>query len=742
MKKFLLLLILILIPSTASAADFSSMNPTVKITSYKYLFNGQVQAYGSGSGTVLTSDGLVLTNNHVIFDEDEFRPLDAFEVCITFNFSEEPDCTYTASLLHNDRDIDLALLKIEGVSGLKFLEASASVDPKEGDKIQVVGYPGSGGDTITITQGQISGFESYSNHKYFKTDSDIDHGNSGGTALDSLGRFIGIPTYIRSYAENVGYFLDVREAVPFIEKNKGNAKQLNAAANKQLIANLKRLDSAKKSLKYTSDIYPRFSLALPSDWRFNEINDDSVYVEQKKNSGQVAVSFYVHTYPYEIDDGFLKKLDEQLAYLKENYPDYKKTEITFAGQQGFEISYTSYNRKNTSVYIPLGYTILGLSYGVDLDDTAAQKEAIDSVLNSLVILDKPVQDPKLPALFTHPRPAFSMKAAGPFRLQPYHGTESSSLIAEGVEKKNYDGQFEIHYMPVPKNEADLSEKDRLEDTTKYLNQSGSKVVYKFDSVILDGLPGHLYINEYESDKYQEIHKKLTVILRDGEYQFEITYDDLAEAFDRNIEHVRAMLDSFTYENKSADKGKHEYGSLGSQFSDIQFHRFSSAISDLAQNGIIQGFSDGTFRPESNVTRAEALKMILESKNKVEEKKNRGKHVDFEGYASEKSAFKDIKKEAWFSKYTAYAAEKKLAEGFAGNVFKPGQSVTLAEGLKWVLTIYEIPLWSGDTHPWSKKYMDKAYELGLLPRGLENPNQVLTRAELSYLISTLFNDAKR
>ena len=88
------------------------MNPTVKITSYKKLFTENVVAYGSGSGTVVTKDGIVITNNHVIFDEDEQKALDAFEICITFDVSQEPVCKYTGRLIARDKDLDIALLKI------------------------------------------------------------------------------------------------------------------------------------------------------------------------------------------------------------------------------------------------------------------------------------------------------------------------------------------------------------------------------------------------------------------------------------------------------------------------------------------------------------------------------------------------------------------------------------------------------------------------------------------------------
>ena len=103
LKKILLsLLISIAIIFPVSAAQDN--NVTVKISSYKKLFTDQIIAYGSGSGTLISSNGLIVSNHHVIFDDNEQKPLDTFEVCITFDVQEEPVCKYTARLIEHDKD--------------------------------------------------------------------------------------------------------------------------------------------------------------------------------------------------------------------------------------------------------------------------------------------------------------------------------------------------------------------------------------------------------------------------------------------------------------------------------------------------------------------------------------------------------------------------------------------------------------------------------------------------------------
>ncbi|QQR83236.1 trypsin-like peptidase domain-containing protein [Candidatus Peregrinibacteria bacterium] len=166
MKRILISLMMALVGVTVSHAsepvkNYSSMEPTVKVVAYKKSFTDQMVPIGSGSGTVINAEGRILTNYHVVFDENEFVPLDGFEVCITFNVQEEPICDYTAQLIGYDKDLDIALLQLSGEdvygNSLKsvrfpFLSHRVAQPPKERDSVTVVGYPGSGGDSITISR--------------------------------------------------------------------------------------------------------------------------------------------------------------------------------------------------------------------------------------------------------------------------------------------------------------------------------------------------------------------------------------------------------------------------------------------------------------------------------------------------------------------------------------------------------------------------------------------------------------
>jgi S1-C subfamily serine protease len=743
LKKLLLAFILITslaLALPASADDFSTMNPTVRITSYKKLFTDKILAYGSGSGTVISKNGLVITNNHVIFDDSEQKPLDAFEVCITFDVKEEPVCKYTARLMANDKDLDVAILKInptdvfgQTLPDLKYMNFETSAAPKEGDTVQVVGYPGSGGETVTISKGQISGFDTYNGYKYFKTDTDFDFGSSGGTALDAEGNYIGIPTYIRSYAENVGYFLDLRLAVTWIKSHMNDSQITNEKAEDRLKMELERLKKANDNNKFAYSEYPKLSITVPTDWKFYSIDDDGVYVEQEKVDNAVGLSAFSYYYQYEIDKGYMDKLDEELVKVKDQYPDFKKEAFDFNGYDGYLLTYTAYNSRHYSIYIPYGYALINIAYSINLDEEESQMKAIQPVLDSIKLDSEMVTDPNLSQTLSFEDPGFSITMPDGWRIQENMSNSPADLLADAVQKDNFDGYLDINYRMIPKDEKELSNKDRMDEKTEYV----SGLISKNDDAVLDGLPGWLYTYEYEGDDYQKMHKKIVFNLQNGEYEFTIEYDDLSENFDKNIPDIESILRSFKI---TGGNGKYDFGSLSYNFKDIQYHRYADAIISLADKGIVRGYGDGTFQPEKPITRAEALKIILESKNNLEKEKDLGKEADFDSYSYANDGIKDVKSGDWFNGYVQYALENKIVSGYSDKTFRPDKTVNLVEALKMIFGVYEIPLWQGTTDPWYKLYMDKGYELGLVGSGLDDPSKELTRAELSSLVDDIYSSA--
>ena len=164
---------------------------------------GGMRPNSLGSGVILTEDGYIVTNNHVIENADD--------ITVTLPDSKEE---YKAKLIGTDKESDLAVIKIEAkdLTPIKLANASSL---KVGDVVFAVGNPFGVGESVT--QGIISalnknrvGVNQYEN--FIQTDASINPGNSGGALVDSRGALIGINSVIisRSGGNNgIGFAIPV-----------------------------------------------------------------------------------------------------------------------------------------------------------------------------------------------------------------------------------------------------------------------------------------------------------------------------------------------------------------------------------------------------------------------------------------------------------------------------------------------------------------------------------------------------
>jgi S1-C subfamily serine protease len=172
----------------------------------------------TGSGTILTPDGLILTNAHVV--DNRFDEYDELHVAVTVETDEPADPRYVGEVLAVDYNLDLAVMQItedleggEILEDFPFVEIGDSDEVEIGDDIRILGYPGIGGQTITFTNGVVSGFtaeRSVGNRAWIKTDATIAGGNSGGLAVNEDGQIIGVPTVVGSGAGAETGYVDCR----------------------------------------------------------------------------------------------------------------------------------------------------------------------------------------------------------------------------------------------------------------------------------------------------------------------------------------------------------------------------------------------------------------------------------------------------------------------------------------------------------------------------------------------------
>jgi serine protease Do len=166
---------------------------------------------GIGSGFVMSREGYILTNNHVIEDAEQIK--------VKLANGKE----YDAKVVGRDPKTDLALIKVEGASDLYPLKLGNSDDLKVGSWVVAIGSPFGLEQTVTAgivsAKGRVIGSGPYDN--FIQTDASINPGNSGGPLINMRGEVVGINTAIIASGQRIGFAIPInmaKEIVPQLQE--------------------------------------------------------------------------------------------------------------------------------------------------------------------------------------------------------------------------------------------------------------------------------------------------------------------------------------------------------------------------------------------------------------------------------------------------------------------------------------------------------------------------------------------
>lgn len=162
------------------------------------------------------------------------------------------------------------------------------------------------------------------------------------------------------------------------------------------------------------------------------------------------------------------------------------------------------------------------------------------------------------------------------------------------------------------------------------------------------------------------------------------------------------------------------------FNDVRkgFTPYSEAIEFLKDEGVVEGYEDGTYKPTSRINRAEFIKIILES---------RGTEV------SGKKCFPDVNKE-WFAKYICTAEKEGIIEGYPDGTFKPERPINFAEASKILSLAYGqgIDEYSPD---WYEPFVRALESSKAIPLSIEQLEQQVNRGEMAEMMWRLKEEKK-
>jgi len=191
----------------ADRASDAVVNIQTESISYDFWFQA-VPSQGLGSGFFISSDGYVLTNNHVI------------EGARSITVITRDGKRYTAKVVGSDQLSDLAVLKVD-VSGAKFLSFRSTDTVKVGEFVVAIGNPL--GLSHSVTFGVLSAKERSIQEPngalivdMLQTDAAINPGNSGGPLLDLNGKVVGINTAISTEGQGIGFAVSADTAVKVV----------------------------------------------------------------------------------------------------------------------------------------------------------------------------------------------------------------------------------------------------------------------------------------------------------------------------------------------------------------------------------------------------------------------------------------------------------------------------------------------------------------------------------------------
>ena len=259
------------VSSIAKEVGPSVVSVNVTGTSGYSLFGSQTEE-SAGTGIILSAEGLVLTNRHVV-------PSGTSKVSITLSDGTVFDDVRVVGRTSDTDSLDIAFLQIEDTKGKKLTPAKIgdSSKVKVGDSVVAIGNA-LGQFQNTVTSGIISGYgrsiQAYDGSgtnaenldDLFQTDAAINEGNSGGPLVDLNGEVIGINTALASDSQSIGFAIPINDVTGLIESVKSTGK-------------LQRPYIGVVYVPITSDIAKEFSLST----------DRGAYIPKESELGQAAI---------------------------------------------------------------------------------------------------------------------------------------------------------------------------------------------------------------------------------------------------------------------------------------------------------------------------------------------------------------------------------------------------------------------------------------------------------------------
>ena len=157
--------------------------------------------------------------------------------------------------------------------------------------------------------------------------------------------------------------------------------------------------------------------------------------------------------------------------------------------------------------------------------------------------------------------------------------------------------------------------------------------------------------------------------------------------------------------------------LAASFSDTDRSFYRDSIHELADQGVINGYSDGTYKPKQNVNRAEMMKIIMAALKQS---------------GTPANCFPDVASENWYSSYVCEGKNQGIVGGYPDGTFRPEKNINFVEALEIVFKAFDIETTttSGD---WYQPFVDAAHDTKITSKYSYLPSTQVTRERMAHLV---------
>jgi len=233
----------------------------------KRIVDGLVQIVtdsGGGSGFVVSADGLIITNAHVV----------GGEATVTVNVVNGG--SLTGQVMGRNEVLDLAVVKVDPAGALKLMPMGDPDSVEVGEEVLALGFPLSDtlGQEYAVTRGIVSSRRTWDSVNYFQTDAAINPGNSGGPLVNRQGQVIGVNTSSYDGTDGISFAISVAEVRQNLPSLASGVDVLVAPTRKWWI--------------YENDRYG-YSLLVHPNWNFyNESDEEHVFVTRDDGASVIG----------------------------------------------------------------------------------------------------------------------------------------------------------------------------------------------------------------------------------------------------------------------------------------------------------------------------------------------------------------------------------------------------------------------------------------------------------------------